>query len=93
MKLFTSTDKNNQPSSTTKRQLDGVVVSAKMPKTRVVLVSRTVVHPKYGKRFPVSARYTVHDEADTSHNGDKVVIEATRPLSRTKRWRIIKIIS
>jgi len=92
MKLSTSTN-NSQPNTVTKRQLDAVVVSAKMPKTRVVLVSRTVVHPKYGKRFPVSARYTVHDEADTSHNGDKVVIEATRPLSRTKRWRIIKIIS
>jgi len=74
---------------TIKRQLEGTVVSAKANKTRVVLVSRVQVHPKYGKRFRTSERYAAHDETNTYQVGDKVVIEETRPLSRTKRFRII----
>ena len=80
-------------STVIKRQLEGVVVSAKAPKTRVVLVERTQVHPKYGKRFQTSRRYPSHDENNVYQLGDKVVIEEARPLSRTKRWRIIKKVS
>lgn len=76
-----------------KRQLEGVVVSVGASKTRIVLVERTQVHPKYGKRFQTSRRYPSHDEKNTYKMGDKVVIEETRPLSRTKRWRIIKKVS
>lgn len=72
-----------------KRRLEGVVVSAAMPKTRVVLVERLQAHQKYGKRFHTSRRYAVHDEHDLTHLGDRVVIEQTRPLSRTKRWRVL----
>jgi small subunit ribosomal protein S17 len=77
-------------STVIKRQLEGVVVSAGASKTRIVLVERTQIHPKYGKRFQVSRRYPSHDENNVYQIGDKVVIEETRPLSRTKRWRIIK---
>jgi small subunit ribosomal protein S17 len=72
-----------------KRQLEGEVVSASANKTRVVLVSRVQVHPKYGKRFRTSQRYQAHDEQNTYKLGDRVVIEETRPYSRTKRFRIV----
>ncbi|MFH1866481.1 MAG: 30S ribosomal protein S17 [Patescibacteria group bacterium] len=75
------------------RQLRGVVVSAKADKTRIVLVSRTKSHPRYGRQYKVSRRYAVHDEKNTYHEGDRVIIEETRPLSKTKKWRIVKKIS
>ena len=74
---------------TSKRQLEGEVVSARANKTRVVLVTRVQVHPKYGKRFRTSERYQAHDELNAYQVGDRVVLEETRPYSRTKRFRII----
>jgi len=71
------------------RRLQGTVVSAKQPKTRVVLVERYLAHPKYGRRLRRSRRYLVHDEANTSKLGERVTIEATRPRSRLKRFRIV----
>lgn len=73
----------------TKRRFTGTVVSDKMSKTRVVLVERTLVHPKYGKRYRVSQRFLAHDEANATKVGDRVTIEATRPLSARKRFRIV----
>lgn len=72
------------------RQLTGTVVSDKMTKTVVVRVERTVTHPKYGKQFTVSRRFSAHDAKGEYHMGDRVVIEETRPLSATKRWRVIR---
>ena len=72
-----------------KRRLEGTVVSAKQPQTRVVLVERVQIHPKYGKRFRTGQRYLVQDSAEPTKLGERVVIEATRPLSRLKRWRIV----
>lgn len=72
------------------RQLTGIVVSDKMAKTVVVRVERKVSHPKYQKQFYVSRRFSAHDEQGHYHVGDKVVIEETRPLSATKRWKVIK---
>ena len=71
------------------RRFTGTVVSDNMSKTRVVLVERTVVHPKYGKRYRLSQRFMAHDETNTSKVGDRVTIEATRPLSAKKRFRIL----
>lgn len=73
-----------------RRQLSGVVVSDKMDKTIVVKVDRTVVHPKYHKRYVVSKKYKVHDPENAFHPGDKVTIEETRPLSKDKRFRVVK---
>ncbi len=71
------------------RRLQGVVVSAKTDKTRIVEVSRVIAHHKYGKRFRVNKRFASHDAKNTYQLGDKVVIEQCRPMSKTKRWRII----
>lgn len=72
-----------------RRRFDGVVVSDKMSKTRAVLVESVKAHPKYGKRYKVSHKYLAHDELNASKLGDHVTIEASRPLSRLKRWRIV----
>ena len=73
-----------------RRQLKGVVTSDKMNKTIVVQVDRTVVHPKYQKRYVVSKKYKVHDEENAHKVGEMVTIEETRPLSKDKRFRVVK---
>lgn len=80
-----------QPKTTpsTARKFSGVVVSDKMTKTIVARVERVKVHPKYGKRYTVSAKYKVHDEKGEYKIGDKVNFVECRPLSRDKRWRVI----
>ena len=74
----------------TQRIFEGEVVSTKMNKTIVVRVDRTKVHPKYKKRSVHSRRYLVHDEKNECTVGEKVRFCETRPLSRLKRWRLIK---
>lgn len=74
---------------TTQRTLKGEVVSGSMDKTLVVRVDRTVVHSKYGKRYIKSKKYHVHDERKTHNVGDVVEFQASRPYSKTKRWRVL----
>ncbi len=76
-----------------KRILKGVVVSDKMEKTVVVKVDRIREHPKYKKRYKVSKKYKAHDEKNECKVGDIVEIQECRPISKEKRWRVIKIIS
>ncbi len=76
-----------------KRRLQGTVVSDKMQKTVVVNVTRFKKHPKYLKYYKVSRRFKAHDENNEYKTGDKVVIEEARPLSKDKRWKVIKEIS
>ena len=73
-----------------KKQLIGKVVSNKMQKTVVVLVERIKEHPKYKRRFKVSKKYKAHDEIGECKIGDRVIIEECRPISKEKRWRVIK---
>lgn len=72
-----------------RRRLEGTVVSAKAQKTVTVRVDRTVMHPKYGKRYTVSKKYLAHCEMPEVKEGAKVTIEETRPLSSRKRWRVV----
>jgi len=76
-----------------KKIFSGVVISDKMNKTRVVLVTRTVRNTLYEKVIRRNKKYYAHDEKNESHIGDKVEIVETKPLSKLKRWRIIKIVS
>ena len=70
----------------------GVVVSDKMNKTVVVVVRDTTRHPLYGKIMRRNRRYAAHDEANACGVGDRVMIAETRPLSKTKRWRVAEIL-
>ncbi len=73
-----------------KSQLTGKVISDKMQKTVVVEVERIKEHPKYKKRYKISKKYKAHDEKGEYKVGDIVIIEECRPLSKEKRWRVIK---
>ncbi len=75
-----------------KRVLTGTVVSNKMDKTVTVLVERKVKHPVLGKIVRVSKKYHAHDENNELGEGDVVMIEETRPLSKTKSWRVTKLV-
>ena len=75
-----------------KRQMVGTVVSDKMNKTVIVLVERLVKHRLYKKYIRKRARFAAHDENNASRVGDKVLITQSRPLSKTKKWRVSKII-
>lgn len=70
----------------------GVVVSSKMDKSIVVAVKRKVKHPIYGKFVNKTTKFVAHDETNSCGAGDTVTIMETRPLSKTKRWRLVEII-
>jgi small subunit ribosomal protein S17 len=78
--------------TTNKRTLTGRVVSDKMDKTVTVLVERRVQHPVYGKYITKSKKYHAHDENNEIGEGDLVEIEESRPISRTKAWRVTKLL-
>ena len=70
----------------------GVVVGDKADKTETVQVERRFAHPLYGKQVAQTKKYLAHDENNEFREGDKVRIEETRPLSKTKRWRVAELI-
>lgn len=70
----------------------GVVVSDKMDKTIVVAAKYKERHPIYGKFVTKTKKYHAHDEKNECHKGDTVLIMETRPLSKTKRWRVVEIV-
>jgi small subunit ribosomal protein S17 len=78
--------------NSTSRRLTGRVVSDKMDKTVTVLVERRMKHPLYGKLLVRSKKYHAHDELNEFHPGDLVTIEETRPLSKTKAWKVVKLV-
>jgi small subunit ribosomal protein S17 len=75
-----------------KKTREGVVVSDKMTKTRVVLIERVYRHPRYERVVRRSKKLKAHDETNGSKVGDRVLIEETRPLSKGKRWRIRQVL-
>ncbi|MCK9221824.1 MAG: 30S ribosomal protein S17 [Limnochordia bacterium] len=79
-------ERNNRKTRT------GVVVSDKMEKTVVVEVGRITRHRLYGKRMRRSKNYKAHDEHNECRIGDRVLLAETRPLSKDKRWRVVKIL-
>lgn len=75
-----------------RKEIIGTVTSNKMDKTVVVSVVRKMKHPKYGKYFKKTKKFTAHDEKNECTENDIVRIMETRPMSRTKRWRLVEII-
>ncbi len=76
-----------------RKHLTGVVVSDKMDKTVVVRVDRKVPHPLYGKHIIKSKKFHAHDENNECRVGDVVIIRESRPISKTKKWVVVKILS
>jgi len=75
-----------------KRVREGLVVSAKMNKTITVLVTRLLQHTKFKKTIKRHVKYFAHDEKNEAKEGNRVQIVETRPLSKTKRWRLVKVL-
>ncbi len=75
-----------------RKRVIGVVVSDKMLKTRVVAVTEHYKHPAYGKYLKRTQKFHAHDEKNDAKMGDKVLIIETRPLSKTKRWRLMQVL-
>lgn len=75
-----------------RKERTGVVVSNKMDKSITVAVKRKVKHPMYGKFVNKTTKFVAHDEKNDCNPGDTVKIMETRPLSKTKRWRVVEII-
>ena len=82
----------NQSNRNLRKERIGVVTSDKMTKSIVVSETKKVKHPMYGKFVLKTKKYIVHDEKNESKNGDVVRIMETRPLSKNKCWRLVKII-
>lgn len=78
--------------SVSQRTIVGVVVSNKMNKSIVVQVERKVKHPQYGKYVKRFTKLVAHDEENTSNMGDTVKIEQSRPLSKTKCWKLVEVL-
>ena len=71
---------------------EGIVVSDKMDKTVIVVVENRVKHPLYGKVLRRTSKLKAHDESNSAGIGDRVSIMETRPLSATKRWRVVEVL-
>ena len=75
------------------KTVTGTVISSKMDKTISVRIQRTVKHPLYGKYIRRSTKIMAHDEVNECNEGDVVIIESSRPLSKNKSWRVQKVVS
>jgi small subunit ribosomal protein S17 len=87
-------DENTQvaPERGRRKVRTGVVVSDAMDKTVLVRIDRQVRHPLYGKTVRRSSKLAAHDEANDAHVGDTVRVVETRPVSKSKRWRLVEIV-
>jgi len=82
----------SMPEGTSRTRLKGTVTSIKATQTVVVTVQRRVKHPLYKKYIVRNKRYSVHDEQNRCKNGDLVEIVSTRPISKSKRWAVTKVL-
>jgi small subunit ribosomal protein S17 len=83
---------NQEQPRNTRKELQGVVVSNNMQKSIVVSVERMVKHSLYGKFVKQTSKFTAHDENQECQVGDRVYLMETRPMSKTKCWRLVKIL-
>jgi len=76
----------------TQRTITGVVTSSAGDKSATITVERKIKHPLYGKYVMRSTKIRVHDESNECNKGDTIVVEQCRPMSKTKSWRLVKVI-
>ena len=85
-------DTNEESRSTRRKVKEGIVISTKMDKTVVVAVVARVRHRRYGKTLQKTSHLYAHDEANEAHEGDRVRVAETRPLSKLKHWRVLEVL-
>ena len=78
--------------TTAARSVTGKVISDKMDKSATVMIERLVKHPVYGKYIRRSTKLHIHDAENACHEGDMVIIEPCRPISKTKSWRLVEVV-
>jgi small subunit ribosomal protein S17 len=83
----------SEAATETNRTLQGIVVSDKMDKTITVAVERKVKHPVYGKFVKRTTKVHAHDESNECKAGDTVIVEQCRPISKSKTWRLVQVVS
>ena len=89
---MTETDTTDSARNSRRKVREGVVVSSKMDKTVVVKIARRIAHPLYKKIITKFNKFQTHDEKNEAQVGDLVEIMETRPISKTKRWRLVRIV-
>jgi len=82
----------NETAATTKRTLQGVVTSNAGDKSATIMIERKIKHPIYGKFIKRSTKIRLHDEANECNKGDTILIEECRPVSKTKSWKLVKVV-
>jgi small subunit ribosomal protein S17 len=82
----------NETAATTKRTLQGVVTSSAGDKSATIMIERKIKHPIYGKFIKRSTKIRLHDETNECNEGDTILIEECRPMSKTKSWKLVKIV-
>jgi small subunit ribosomal protein S17 len=85
-------DTTEETRSTRRKTKEGIVISVKMDKTVVVAVVDRVRHRRYGKTLQKTSHLYAHDEANEAHEGDRVRVAETRPLSKLKHWRVLEVL-
>ena len=75
-----------------KRTLQGIVTSSAGDKSATIMIERRIKHPIYGKFIKRSTKIRLHDEANECNKGDTILIEECRPMSKTKSWKLVKIV-
>ena len=83
---------NVEATAATKRTLQGVVTSSAGDKSATIMIEHRIKHPIYGKFIKRSTKLHVHDEANECNKGDTILIEECRPMSKTKSWKLVKIV-
>ncbi len=83
---------NVETAATTKRTLQGVVTSNAGDKSATIMIERRIKHPIYGKYIKRSSKIRLHDESNECNKGDTILIEECRPMSKTKSWKLVKIV-
>ncbi|NOR42481.1 MAG: 30S ribosomal protein S17 [Gammaproteobacteria bacterium] len=86
------TNESAQAVSITKRTLQGVVTSNAGDKSATIMIERKIKHPVYGKYVKRSSKIRLHDEANECNKGDTILIEECRPMSKTKSWKLVKVV-
>ncbi len=85
-------DTTEETRSTRRKVREGIVISTKMDKTVVVAVVDRVRHRRYGKTLQKTSHLYAHDEGNDAHEGDRVRVSETRPLSKLKHWRVVEVL-
>ncbi len=83
---------NTETATATKRTIQGVVTSSAGDKSATIMIERRIKHPLYGKIIKRSTKLHVHDENNECNKGDVIQVEECRPMSKTKSWKLVKIV-